>query len=236
MTFLQFYSGSAANLYVVEGKEARLLIDPGVAWSKIQGALNYDLSGIGASLWSHEHNDHSRAVKDVLRAGIDVYSSRFSFAAVGVGPHRRVQPVEPGTTFRVPGYTVYPFRTWHDAKEPLGFVIVEDATGERLLFATDTSHLTQRFKFPFDIIAIEVSYDRAVLRERVESGDINESLAKRLLLSHQDKQVAMTYLRQYVDLSRCRELHLLHLSRDNLDARRVRQEFENELFIETRIV
>lgn len=236
MRFTQFYSGSSANLYVVTGSEARLIIDPGVSWKRIQAALKYDLRGIHGCLMTHEHGDHSSGLKSVIQAGITSYSSPLSFAAAGVPVGRRVRPVEPGITFRVPGFTVYPFRTWHDAKEPLGFVIVEDATGERLLFATDTSHLTQRFSFPFDIVALEVSYDQNVLRARVETEDIDEALAKRLLGSHMERQTAMRYLRQYVDLSRCRQLHLLHLSRDNIDAGRVRQEFENELFIETRTV
>ncbi|MCK5127221.1 MAG: hypothetical protein KAR42_13285, partial [candidate division Zixibacteria bacterium] len=105
-----------------------------------------------------------------------------------------------------------------------------------MLFATDTAFIRQRFNTPFSIIAIECSYDKDVLQNRVESGDINETLAKRLLTSHMEKQVALKYLTDYCDLSKCREIHLLHLSRENIDKDKAKKDFERKLFIETKMI
>ena len=74
------------------------------------------------------------------------------------------------------------------------------------------------------------------MQDRVDRQDINETLAKRLLLSHMEKENTKRYLREFCDLSCCRQIHLLHCSRDNIDAEAVRKEFEDEFFIETIII
>lgn len=122
-----------------------------------------------------------------------------------------------------------PFALQHDADEPLGFVIHCD--GEDLLFAPDTMLIKARFGCAFSIIAIECSYDKEILKTRVETGDINEALAKRLLTSHQERQVAMDYISKFCNLSKCREIQLLHLSNDNIDKEKTRKEFQNKFFV-----
>lgn len=235
MKFIQYYSGSAGNLYVVVANNGRrLIIDPGVTWKKLQRALAYDLSNIDGALCSHEHNDHSKAARDVLRAGIGVYASRGTLEAVGISDHRKAHSFDDCNRLIVKGFDVMCFEAHHDAAEPLLYVI--RSGDECLLFATDTSHIKQRFNIPFSIIAIECSYDIGILQGRVESRDINQTLAERLLTSHQEKQTAMKYLVNYCDLSRCREIHLLHLSNDNIDKEQAKKDFESKFFIETKVI
>jgi phosphoribosyl 1,2-cyclic phosphodiesterase len=214
----------------------RLMIECGVSWAKLQEAINFDLNGIEACLISHEHADHCKAVRDVRKAGIEVYASEGTFKSLGIGGGRRINCVSYKTLIRCNAFEIYCFNVNHDAAEPLGFVIREKATNEFLLFATDTSYITQQFKYPFSIIAIECSYDLDWLTQRVEDKDINEVLAKRLLTSHMEKQNAMNYLQEFCDLSKCRQIHLLHCSGDNMDKEKVRIEFEKKFFIETKVV
>lgn len=178
--------------------------------------------------------DHSKAAIDVLRAGIPVYTSHGTFDALGLDSERRAAVVTSQKWFGIGDFRIFPFDTIHDAAEPMGFVIKAD--DEYILFATDTSHIRQRFNIPFSIIAIECSYDKDILQDRVESGDINETLAKRLLTSHMEKQVAMKYLAEYCDLTKCRQIHLLHLSRENINKEQAKKDFEKRFFIETKIV
>jgi len=241
MTFEQLYSGSSGNLYVVttdNGK--RLVIECGVTWLKLQKALNYDLSNIIGCLCSHEHADHSKAIGHLMRAGIDVFASAGTFEALGIKEamsyHRRVKVIHDKTIIRFIGASlkVRAFATNHDAAEPLGFVVKDGS--EYLLFATDTSYITQQFKVPFSIVAIECSYDKNILQKRVDTGDTHETVAKRLLTSHLEKQEAMRYLDEFCDLSKCREIHLLHMSGDNIDKAQAKKDFEKRFFIETRMV
>lgn len=239
MKFRQYYSSSKANLYTVTaGNGKRLLIECGTRWRDWQKALNYDLSGIVGCLLTHEHKDHSRAVKDVMKAGFDVFASGGTFDALSIKTDaRHAKRIVDRTLIRFArDFGVLAFTTNHDAAEPMGFVVHEIANKEYLLFVTDTSHITQRFRVPLTIVAIECAYDKDVLQERVDTGDINESLAKRLLTSHLEKQVAMRYLTEFCDLSKCREIHLLHLSGGNIDKERTRKEFEDRFFIQTTVV
>lgn len=205
----------------------------GVRWPVLLKALNYDLDNIDGCLLTHEHADHSKAVKDVMRAGIDVYSSAGTLDVVGIKNHRRGKaiPAYAGITNKT--FDSYAFPIIHDAVEPFGYIVREVSTNEYLLFVPDSGFIKQRFNIPFTIIALECSYDIEILQRRVDTNDINETLAKRLLNSHAEKQTTMKYLADFCDLSKCREIHLLHCSADNLDKQATKKEFEKRFFIET---
>ena len=206
----------------------------GVRWPVLQKALNYDLDSIDGCLLTHEHKDHSKAVKDVMRAGIDVYSSEGTFEALGVQGKRRAKLIESQNGDNL-YFDCYGFSLNHDANEPLGYIVRELGTNEYLFFVPDSSHIKQRFDIKFSIIAIECSYDIDILKHRVDTQDINEALAKRLLKSHMEKQTAMNYLDECCDLSKCLEIHLLHMSADNIDKQATKFEFQKKFFIDTYI-
>lgn len=230
MKFKQHYSGSDGNLYEVVGNNGkRLMLECGVRWKQIQKAFGYNFDNIEACFITHEHNDHIAAVSKIIQQGIDIYASAGTLEAKAISG-RRAKVISNQTLTRLDSFEVLAFDVHHDATEPLGFVIRDRETGEYMLFATDTSHISQRFNLPFSIIAIECSYERKRLEGYVESQTINETLAKRLLTSHQEQQVAIDYLHNHCDLSRCREIHLLHLSSDNIDKQAARQLFEQETF------
>ena len=233
MRFLQHYSSSKGNLYeVVASNGKRLLLDPGVTWKKIQKALDYDLSNIEACFCSHGHiTDHAKALKDCINNGIDCYANAETYQAcgieVGVKNYGRNHTIEDETLVRLSSFYVLAFDVEHDVPS-LGFIVYEKATGERLFFAIDTSNITYKFKYPFSIIAIECSFDKDILQRRVDKGDIDESAAKRLLVSHLEVQNTKRYLKEFCDLSKCREIHLLHCSKGNLDIAKTKAEFEAE--------
>lgn len=235
MKFTQLYSSSRGNLYTVTANSGeRLLIECGVRWPKLLEALNYDLKGIVGCLLTHEHKDHSKAIKEVIKAGIDVYASVGTLEACGVEEEHRALPLDGFDRIVKNGFDVTFFRSNHDAADPLYFVVRCD--NESLLFATDTSHIKERFRTAFKTIAIECSYDKAILQERVDTGDINEALAKRLLTSHMEKSTTIRYLSEFCDLSKCEEIHLLHLSGENIEREQTRKEIEDRFFITTRTV
>ena len=109
--------------------------------------------------------------------------------------------------FNVGSLDVVPFTTFHDAAEPLGFLIKSRVDGDVLAFATDTVNL--RYKFPgLNILAIEANYDKCVL-DRCEK--LPDKIRHRITNSHMEIDTLCDYLRT-LDLSSCREIHLLHLS------------------------
>jgi hypothetical protein len=168
---------------------------------------------------------------DVMKAGIDVYSSAGTMESLGLINNRHWRIMNNRMIVNIHGFTVISYTSHHDAAEPLLYIVGHN--GEYMLFATDTSHITQQWGIAFKIIAIECSYDAAILEKMVEIRDINQTLAERLLTSHMSKQNCMAYIDMYCDLSECEEIHLLHMSGDKIDKIATRNEFEKRFFIRT---
>jgi len=187
--------------------------------------------------------DHCKALKDVRQAGINVYASQETFKSLKIGGGRRINPVENKTLIRLETFDVLCFSVEHDCPGCLGFVVRENETGEFLLFATDIAFIRQRFKHQFNIIALECSYSKEILEHRLYTDEkqlkiegltpIHEALAKRLLTSHMSKHNCFSYLDKFCDLTNCREIHLLHMSANNIDKKNTQIELEKRFFIKT---
>ena len=65
-------SGSSGNCYLANINGTQILLECGLPFKTIQKALGYKTSDILACLITHEHIDHSKATKDVIKNGIDV--------------------------------------------------------------------------------------------------------------------------------------------------------------------
>ena len=204
MRFEALASSSAGNAYVVSDEETRVLLECGISHSKLQKLSGFSLSEFQACLVSHEHKDHAKAVEELISRGMAVYMSPGTADALETDGAELIENME---QFSVGSLDIVPFATFHDAKEPLGFLIKSRLDGDVLAFATDTVNL--RYKFPgLNILAIEANYDKNIL-ERCEK--MPEKTRYRITNSHMEIDTLCDYLRS-LDLSECREIHLLHLS------------------------
>lgn len=204
MRFEALASSSAGNAYVVSDQDTRILLECGVSHSKLQKLSGFSLSEFQACLVSHEHKDHAKAVEELISRGMAVYMSQ---GTAEVLETEGVELMEHMAQFHVGSLDIVPFTTFHDAREPLGFLIKSRVDGDVLAFATDTVNL--RYKFPgLNILAIEANYDKNIL-DRCEK--MPEKVRYRITNSHMEIDTLCDYLRS-LDLSQCREIHLLHLS------------------------
>ena len=204
MRFESLASSSSGNAYIVSDNDTRILVECGVSHKKLQKLSGFSLSEFQACLVSHEHKDHAKSVQDLISRGMEVYMSQGTAEALETDA---VQLIENMEQFNVGSLDIVPFTTFHDAREPLGFLIKSRIDGDVLAFATDTVNL--RYKFPgLNILAIEANYDKAIL-DRCER--MPEKVRYRITNSHMEIDTLCDYLRS-LDLSQCREIHLLHLS------------------------
>lgn len=204
MIFKSYASSSHGNAYSIDDGVTKLLIECGLTYKKLQKAVGFELSRFAACLVTHCHADHSKCVQNLIERGMDVYMSLGTAEALEV---ENAQIIETMEQFRVGSLDIVPFSVFHDAREPLGFLIKSREDGDVLAFATDTVNL--RYRFPgLNILAIEANYERAVL-ERSEK--LPEKTKDRITKSHMEIDTLCDYLRT-LDLSECREIHLLHLS------------------------
>ena len=204
MTFTSLASSSHGNCYVVSDGETAILLECGISFRRIKKELGFDLSAIFGCLVSHEHKDHAKSVMDMIKSGIEVFASEGTAENLDCA---LITPVEAGVQFQIGSLEIMPFRTWHDAKEPLGFLIYSRRDGERLAFATDTVNLGHTFP-GVNLLALEANYDKDILA-RCER--MPEKVRHRVTNSHMEIGTLCKYLRS-LDLSQCRALYLLHLS------------------------
>lgn len=206
MDFRAFASSSAGNLYLATEEGCRpLLIEAGVKMRDIRRVLPMSVTALEGCLVSHNHVDHSCAVPDLLGASVDVYASSGCWEALGLAGHR-AHEIDPMREFRAGRWRVMPFDLRHDAEGSLGFLIGAPG-GDRLLFACDTAYVPYRFD-GLTHIAIECNYSADLLLSA--RGSTNEHKA-RILRSHMSLERVLTLL-DANDLSRVREIHLMHLS------------------------
>lgn len=209
MRFEALASSSHGNAYIVSDQETRILLECGLSRKKLQQLSGFRLSDISACVVSHEHKDHSGCVADLLAGGMPVYMSEGTAVALGLEGNAldAVEAVEHQRQITVGTIDIVPFTTFHDAKEPLGFLFRSRLDGNILAFATDTVNLNYRFP-GVNLLAIEANYDKYIL-ERCQR--MPENIRHRVSNTHMEIDVLCDYL-QRLDLSRCREIYLLHLS------------------------
>lgn len=204
MIFSPISSSSAGNLYLVESDGRRLAIECGLRWKEMQKALDYRVTELDGVLLSHAHGDHARAVKEVLKAGVPVYGMAETFMSLGLEDQVLAMAIERLESVPVCGHWhIMGFDLRHDI-EAMGFLV--KAGDDKLLYITDTAYVPYRFK-GVTILAIEANYSEAILRESEE--DAQRKL--RSLRYHLSIERVLGFL-AVNDLSKVREIHLLHLS------------------------
>ena len=204
MKFQSLASSSAGNAYIVSDKETHILLECGISHKKLQKLAGFQLTEFQGVLVTHGHKDHAKSALELISRGMDLYMSQGTAEELETDAVNMIGHME---QFNIGSFDIVPFDTFHDAKEPLGFLIKSRVDGDVLAFATDTVNL--RYKFPgLNILAIEANYDKNIL-ERCEK--MPEKVRYRITNSHMEIDTLCDYLRS-LDLSECREIHLLHLS------------------------
>jgi phosphoribosyl 1,2-cyclic phosphodiesterase len=206
MDFITYHSGSSGNLYQVKTDKGNLLIDPGVPIAKIKKALGFSLSAVSACLTSHQHGDHSKGVSSIALAGIDCYLTAPAAEALKMNGHR-THIIEPLEQFGVAGFKILPFPAQHDVPN-VGFLISDGS--DKLLYLCDSFYCHYRFQ-GLTVIALGVNYSKETMNP-----ELNHVRKQRLYHSHMSLENAIKFFKAN-DLSKVREIHLLHLSRDNSD-------------------
>lgn len=210
-------SGSSGNAYRVSDGKTALLLDAGIPLKAIQKALDFRVRDLTGCLITHEHGDHVKAAGDLARAGVNIYASRGTLEASKLTGHR-AKPVEALKEIQIGTFAVLPFDVQHDAKEPLGYLLTSRATGEKLLYFTDTYYIKYRFEGLTHIMG-ECNYSMDIIEESVRNGYVPAELVPRLVKSHMSLEHFLDLLRAN-DLRSVKQIYLLHLSNNNSDADR----------------
>ena len=144
--------------------------------------------------------------------------------AIGATGHR-MNIIIPKNQFEIDGFTVIAFPAEHDVPN-VGFLVSDGK--EKLVYLNDSFFSRYKFK-GVSIYAIGCNYS-----EKTLSPSLGPARKRRLMAAHMSLEQCVKFF-EAQDLSRCREIHLLHLSRENSDAalfrRRIQEVTSKPVFV-----
>lgn len=214
-------TGSGGNAYVLENQHEALLIECGMRIAEIKQGLNFNVSKVVGCILTHEHLDHSKSIIDVMKAGIDVYSSHATLKARNCADYSRAKSIQNKKVFMIGNFKVMPFDVKHDAAEPFGYLIEHPECG-KVLFLTDTYYCSYTFTGLTNII-IEANFSKAIIDRKYGADSEKEFLRNRILQSHFSLEHCKNMLAAN-DLSQVNNIVLIHLSDSNSNEVQFRQE------------
>ena len=131
MYFHIIASGSKGNATVVVSGNTVLLIDMGIALSRLEeglGEINLSKKDITGALFTHNHTDHI--------SGIKFLSPKIMYALEGTLPSSLSNVVCLNKPFNIGDFVITPIETSHDATNPCAYLIKDKDSS--LFYMTDT--------------------------------------------------------------------------------------------------
>lgn len=213
-------SGSSGNCIAIRTRQTIIMIDAGIAKTKIEKRLlevGIRADHITAVLITHAHNDHIKGLPLANKYRIPVYASFGEWKGIsGVDDElQRTLETTHGKYDMVEfeDVHVYPFKVHHDAYEPLGYSI-EDDIGNRCCVVLDTGHVDREMleMMEGNIYIIESNHDPAM----VEASDYPLSIQSRILsdIGHLSNEQTAAALKRLIR-GRGERIYLTHLSSNN---------------------
>lgn len=167
-------TGSDGNCYLLSFGEEILILDAGVCFSDIKKSLDFDFSKVQGVLLSHEHGDHSKSIKDLIKVNKNIYCSNGTAASLKLSRFKQINYLQ---SIQIGNFKVTAFQVFHDAKEPSGFLV--EFGGKRLVFVTDTYDLRTSIK-NVDYWLIEANYSKEI----IFNSSLDPSLKRRIETTH----------------------------------------------------
>ena len=225
-------SSSAGNAYLISDNTTSILLECGLPFKEMQIKSDFKVNKVAACFISHEHADHSKAVKDLLKSAIDVYALPETLSALKVSDHYRTHEVEPLKPITVNTFEILPITMFHDCP-CVGYMVHSKNTNERLFFATDTYKITVNPQ-SIDYLIIEINYQKEIVNNLVNDGKLESSVRARLLFSHYELSKALNWLKR-IDKSRLKRIYVAHLSNAHSNAEKIKKAIIAETGIPTTI-
>ncbi|OKP97747.1 MBL fold metallo-hydrolase [Paenibacillus sp. P46E] len=213
-------SGSAGNCIALTTAGKTILIDAGIAKTKIEKRLlevAIRPDSITAIFITHAHGDHTKGLPLANKYGIPVYATVGEWKGISGVDERLRRTLETRYGDYEPSYlggvTVYPFHTHHDSYEPVGYAIEPDI-GPRACVVFDTGKLDNDMLAMMEgsIYIIEANHDRDMVAE----SNYPDSVKARVLsdLGHLSNEQTAAALTELIRGSG-EQIYLTHLSSSN---------------------
>ena len=164
------FSSSSGNCTYVGSREAGILIDNGVSFTRLKKALEINglsLSAVKAIFITHEHSDHIKGLDMITKkTSIPVFAQEITMEYL-LGKnvlHGEYYEIKQGV--EISGYRVEPFATSHDTPQSCGYKITLP-DGKTAAVCTDLGYVSEEVENALtgtDCVLLESNYDIEMLR------------------------------------------------------------------------
>ncbi|MBR2370598.1 MAG: MBL fold metallo-hydrolase [Clostridia bacterium] len=223
--FINLYSGSSGNCTYIRTPDVRLLFDAGRSALFLKRSLESvgeRIEDINAIFITHEHTDHTSALKVILKKNpLPVYAAKETAGRIsGImanGACGKLICYDETFEMRFGDTVVTAFRLSHDSDSCVGYRIdfVEDGVARSFGLMTDTGYVTDDARKALtgcEAVMVESNHDVEMLRY----GPYPEILKERILSNrgHLSNWDCSVFCRELADTgTRC--FMLAHLSEEN---------------------
>ncbi len=211
-------SGSKGNCTLISTPTTRILIDAGLSGRETARRLSLlDMlpEELDAILIGHEHSDHIQGLPVLAgRYGIPVYINRDTARATEkkLTRARTVKIFTNGHSWEIGDLTILPFSVFHDAQDPVGFIIRQGEIS--VLVATDLGVPTRLVKERLKgnrVVVLEANHDPDMLMNGDRPWRLKQRINSRQ--GHLSNQAAAELLANETGDS-LTDIFLAHLSQD----------------------
>lgn len=218
-------SSSSGNGYILEHGNEAIIIEAGFPASDVLKKVRYNK--VKGLLLTHEHQDHAKHVKTYLDKAITVFSGLGTMQALKLDTHYNFERIQESDVFEVSeNIKVFPFSTYHDVAEPLGFLINWKGYGN-ICFITDSYLMPYNFS-NVRMFVVEANYDEYLLSMN------EEYYINRVIKSHSSFDNTMEFLEKNV-CDKTDNIVLTHLSNGNSNSKQFKKECERAFGVATTI-
>lgn len=215
-------SSSDGNSILVDDGKTKVLLDAGISYNRLSRRVK--LHEVEATLISHHHSDHCKAVPELIRRGHEVYASKGEWPKIKDGWQHEWNANVPthNVSFDVGTLKVLPFNLRHDTPEPLGFMIKSTLTGKKCVYIVDSAIITFGFKGVTHWL-LEANHFEAGL----ENSSLDDIVKERIRNNHMSFENLQKFLATS-DMSKSEAIHLLHLSNGNSNEKLFTQKLQQQ--------
>ena len=201
-------SSSQGNGYLLKSGNEILVLELGCKFIDYVDALKEDFKTVAGCVVTHRHIDHLNpsTAKEFIRRGIDCYVGE---EVVKEADLRDFEPLFSNFNNRVGQFTIQTFKAPHNVPN-CGFLITTP-TKERIVFLTDTTGVSLRFK-DVNCIMVECNHDDDTLLDNLDRHDVSMSHPE----YHMGLEECCNFCKANISYS-TKEVILIHMSHTNIN-------------------
>lgn len=167
------FSSSKGNSTYIGSKDAGILIDDGVSYSRLKKALELNdisVNAVKAVFVTHEHSDHIKGL-DIFtkKVKVPVFARAKTCEYLTVKEYVHGECYDIGDGAEICGMKVESFSTSHDACDPCGYrIFFKDGTSAAV--CTDLGYVSDEVSSALmgtDCVLLESNYDVEMLRNGI---------------------------------------------------------------------